>query len=138
MLSSPKDGWCIFTLHDFVGHPSYITDVVEDTFAAFIDYYEKGLGIVNYDEEGTEFLLVLNNGRVHIIYTDEYDRSTFYDYPDTDINDLCDEFIKDVERETEAWVKFSPYKKPEYSNTKIINANLIYLKELRKAVLEEE
>ena len=59
MISNPKHGWCNFKLGTFEGTPSYLTDVPIDILTAFIDYHNKGCGVIWFDEEGTEFTLVI-------------------------------------------------------------------------------
>ena len=59
MISDPRYGWCRFNLGTFEGTPSYLTDVPVDLLDAFLDYHVKGCGTAWFDEEGTEFTLVL-------------------------------------------------------------------------------
>ena len=41
MISNPAHGWCDFKVGDFVGHPSYVTDVPLDLLEALRDYKYK-------------------------------------------------------------------------------------------------
>lgn len=59
MISNPKHGWSNFDLKAFHGTPSYLTDVPVDLLNAFIQYHTTGTGIAWFDEEGTEFTLVI-------------------------------------------------------------------------------
>ena len=64
MISNPKHSWCDFKIEDdnnnvFFGTPSYVTNVPVDLLQAFLDYKIKGQGIAWFNEEGTEFTLIL-------------------------------------------------------------------------------
>lgn len=59
MISNPKHGWSNFDLKAFHGIPSYLTDVSVDLLNAFIQYHTAGTGIAWFDEDGTEFTLVI-------------------------------------------------------------------------------
>ena len=67
MISNPKNGWCNFKLGDFEGTPSYITNTPIDLLDAFIDYYTRGYGLAYFDEEGSEFTLLLTWYGVYIL-----------------------------------------------------------------------
>ncbi len=94
MISNPKVGWCNFELGDFKGTPSYLTDVPMDLLNAFIDYYTRGNGIAEFDEEGSEFTLVLTRNGVYII--EAKDAYTLHAYHDIDISDLAQKLIIDI------------------------------------------
>jgi len=112
MISNPKYGWCDFTLGGFNGNPSYITDVPLDLLDAFINYYNKGYGVATLDEEGYEFLLVLNryNLGVYVLsdrVTDpENELWNLYDFSSLSIDDLAKELIFDIENDFLGWVHF--------------------------------
>lgn len=101
MISDPKYGWCNFKLGDFKGTPSYLTDVPIDVLDAFIDFYTKGLGIAYFDEEGTDFMLILSPYSVFII--EEKDKPILHYYGDIDIRELGNELINDIESNIDEW-----------------------------------
>ena len=101
MISNPKYGWCNFKLDDFEGHPSYLTDVPVDILDAFIDFYTKGLGIAYFDEEGTDFMLILSPYSVFII--EEKDKPILHCYKDIDVMELENELINDIESNIDKW-----------------------------------
>lgn len=108
MISNPKDGWCEFKLGAFTGHPSYLTDVPMDIMSAFIDYYSTGSGLAYFDEEGTEFNLVLSNYSVYIISVGEH--AELYDCSHLNIDCITEELIGDIEGYIEEWTNFlMPY-----------------------------
>jgi len=111
MISKPKCGWCNFTLGDFEGTPSYLTDVPVDLLNAFIDYHTKGNGIVWFDEEGTEFSLVLTPYSLFII--EEKDKPTLYDFSEMKIESLEKELIQDIESDIYGWENFITDDDPE-------------------------
>lgn len=107
MLLNPEHGWCDFTLGNFKGTPSYLTNVPLDTLNAFIDYYQTGVGIAFYDEEGTEFNLVLSNYSVYIISVKDVDE--LYSFPDITTDSLAVELVSDIENNLEGWEGFYPF-----------------------------
>ena len=104
MISNPKHGWCDFDLRDFHGHPSYLTDVPVDLLQAFIDLHTKGCGVVWFDEEGTEFSLVLTPYSIFII--EERDKVVLHDYSEMIISNLERELIYDIKRNLGVWASF--------------------------------
>lgn len=101
MISNPKVGWCNFELGDFKGTPSYLTDVPMDLLNAFIDYYTRGNGIAEFDEEGSEFTLVLTRNGVYII--EAKDAYTLHAYHDIDISDLAQKLMIDIVFNIDGW-----------------------------------
>lgn len=104
MISSPKHGWCNFKLRTFEGTPSYLTDVPIDLLNAFIDYHVKGFGIAWFDEEGTEFSLVITPYSLFII--EEKDKPILHDFSEMKIDNMEKELIKDIETDLESWADF--------------------------------
>ena len=94
MISNPKNGWCDFKLGDFVGRPSYLTDVPMDLLDAFISYFRDGCGICWFDEEGTEFTLVLKHPIKFIL---EERESIKTHRVDLDVYGMAKELISDIE-----------------------------------------
>lgn len=101
MISNPKNGWCNFKLGDFEGTPSYITDVPIDLLDAFIDYYTRGYGLAYFDEEDSEFTLLLTWYGVYII--EEKDNVKSHVFYDLNISDLAKEVIADIETNLDGW-----------------------------------
>ena len=100
MISNPKHGWCDFMLSDekdnlFVGTPSYITNVPVDLLQAFLDYKTNGQGMAWFNEEGTEFTLVLNPYSMFIITENEH--TELIDFSKVNIDNLVKELIQDIE-----------------------------------------
>lgn len=104
MISNPKHGWCNFKLEDFEGTPSYLTDVPGDLLNIFIDYHTKGHGMVWFDEEGTEFTLVLTPYSLFII--EEKDKPVLHDFSEMKIEKLEKELIEDIEKDLVGWSEF--------------------------------
>ena len=101
MISNPKNGWCNFKLGDFEGTPSYITNVPIDLLDAFIDYYTRGYGLAYFDEEGSEFTLLLTWYGVYII--EEKDNVKSHIFYDLNISNLAKEVIADIETNLDGW-----------------------------------
>lgn len=102
MLSNVKNGWCDFNYGSFIGHPSYLTDVVID----LIDLFYDGEGVVRCDEEGTEFDIVLSDIDFYIVDFKEH-LPKVYQNEDKSIKEYIQEFIEDVERDIDDWAKWT-------------------------------
>lgn len=108
MISNPEHGWCDFNLGDFHGTPSYTTNVPFDLLCAFKDYLYSGTGICWFDEEGTEFTLVLTPYSIFII--EEKDKPVLHDFSEMDIKKLASEAVTDIEENIDVWSEFvAPY-----------------------------
>lgn len=105
MISNPAYGWCDFQLGDFLGNPSYLTDVPVDLLDAFIDYHTKGYGMAWFDEEGSEFTLVLNPYSVFIV--EEKESPVLHHLPNICVTDLEEELIRDIESNLNGWTYFT-------------------------------
>ena len=105
MISEPKHGWSTFKLGDFEGTPSYLTDVPLDLLDAFLDYHYKGIGMAWFDEEGTEFTLVINPYSLFII-AERDENTTLYDFSELNVGDLEKELIEDIEKNLNGWSEF--------------------------------
>lgn len=101
MISNPKNGWCNFKLGDFEGTPSYITDAPIDLLDAFIDYYTRGYGLAYFDEEGSEFTLLLTWYGVYII--EEKDDTKVHTFYNLNISDLAKDVITDILSNLDGW-----------------------------------
>lgn len=106
MITNPRAGWCTFKLtglDDFVGSPSYLTDVPCDLLQTFINYRKTGSAVCSFDEEGTGFVLVIEScNREYIISETDMTR-TYEAY--TNVDDLQDELIHDIESDIDGWAK---------------------------------
>lgn len=105
MISNPKYGWCNFKLRDFEGTPSYLTDVPVDLLNAFIDLHTKGSGIAWFDEEGSEFSLVLTPYSLFII-EERNEKPVLHDFSEMKIKNLEKELIEDIESDLNGWANF--------------------------------
>lgn len=103
VINNPKYGWCDFKLGDFNGRASYLTDVPVDLLEAFIDYFERGQGVVVFDEEGSYFTLILTRYNWGIYLIEDRDETVLHDFSDMDINTLAKELIDDIENDLVGW-----------------------------------
>lgn len=103
MISKPLHGWCEFHLGDFIGHPSYVTDVPMDILTAFEEYIctNKMSTSVSFDEEGSYFYLVLTPYDIYII--SEREETILYHYSEKTISKVALELIADIEADFEGW-----------------------------------
>ena len=104
MICNPKYGWCNFDLKSFHGSPSYLTDVPVDLLNAFIQYHTTGTGMAWFDEEGTEFTLVITPYSLFVI--EEKDKPVLHDFSEIKINNLEKELIEDIEEDLIGWSEF--------------------------------
>lgn len=111
MITKPKNGWCNFKLRKFKGTPSYLTDVPVDLLTAFIEYHTKGCCVVWFDEEGTEFTLVLTPYSLFII--EEKENPVLHDFSEVNIGELEKELIQDIESDLYGWQFFITDDDPE-------------------------
>ena len=89
---------------NFEGTPSYLTDAPIDLLNMLINYHTKGHGMVWFDEEGTEFTLVLTPYSLFII--EEKDKPILYDFSEMKIGNLEKELIEDIEKDLVGWSEF--------------------------------
>ena len=104
MISNPKHGWSNFDLKTFHGTPSYLTDVPVDLLNAFIQYHTTGTGIAWFDEEGTEFTLVITPYSLFVI--EEKEEPVLHDFSEINIDNLEKELIEDIEKDLIGWSGF--------------------------------
>ena len=132
MISNPKHGWSNFDLKAFHGTPSYLTDVPVDLLNAFIQYHTTGTGIAWFDEEGTEFTLVITPYSLFVI--EEKDEPILHDFSEIKINNLEKELIEDIEKDLIGWSEFitSDDREEVIMHRDEIRNKIAMLKELRK------
>ena len=109
--NSNKHSWCYFKIEDdnnnvFFGTPSRITNVPVDLLQAFLDYKTNGQGMAWFDEEGTEFTLVLNPYSMFVIAENEKGEGRLYDFSEVNIDNLIKELIQDIESDLNEWSMF--------------------------------
>mgnify|MGYP007130112649 CR=1 FL=1 len=129
MISNPKHGWCDFKIEDdnnniFFGTPSYITNVPVDLLQAFLDYKTNGQGMAWFDEEGTEFTLVITPYSIFII--EEKDKPILHDFSEVNVETLEKELIEDIESDLAEWSMFYC----DYDEEEAIKANREHIKNL--------
>lgn len=104
MIKNPKNGWSTFELGEFIGTPSYLTNVPLDLLEEFTRYWsESGTLAVYFDEEGTTFTLIANPDSIYIV--EEKDGPNLI-YIDRNIKDVTLELIDDVKSDLEGWAYF--------------------------------
>lgn len=145
MISNPGCGWCKFQISEqgksFEGHPSYLTDVPVDLLEAFLDFYDHGYGMACFDEEGSEFTLVLTEHCVYVI--ERRGETILHTFDQIDAIVLAKELTRDIERNLDEWASFTTGDEEElsYHRQQVIE-RLVWLKELlnpeREQMMEEE
>lgn len=75
-----------------------------DILVAFVNLHRHGSGVAFFDEEGTEFTLVVNRDSLFII--EEKEQPVLHDFSEVDMGDLEKELIEDIERDLDEWAAF--------------------------------
>jgi hypothetical protein len=136
MLINPDAGWVQIRIGEFEERASYLTDVPIDILEAFIELYKHHKPVaIKFDAEGWEYIIVIDHYQTHIIdYTyrtdDEYlnseDEKQVLITVEINKNDLAKEFISDIERDYDKWVRWMYYdekdtiaERKEYLDTKL-------------------
>ena len=108
ILTNIKFGWCDFNLGDYKGRPSYISNLPMQILNAYEEYIKYNHCIIEFDEELTQFCLVLwedtitildnRNGRVQSFCINENPKKV--------LDELISEVINDV-RTWAVWMAVS-------------------------------
>lgn len=104
MITNEGSGWAKVSIGDFVGHASYI---IEETPLQFLKAVFQVVRFgdpftVECDEEGSEFLVTFTKWQTYIIHcTEGYQLYVF----DTDIRELADELLRDIEGKEKEWAE---------------------------------
>lgn len=106
MINNPKHGWCDFKLGDFTGHPSYLTNVPVDLLRGFVELFSIGTSSVFFDEEGTEFTLVMTPYSIYII--EEKDSPHLIDLSELNPKEIAKELIVDIRENFIKWCHWNP------------------------------
>ena len=98
ILTNIKYGWCDFNLGDYRGRPSYISNLPMQILSAYEEYVKYNHCIIEFDEELTQFCLVLwedivvivdnRNDKVQSVYINKSPREV--------LNKLVNEIINDI------------------------------------------
>ena len=106
ILTNIKYGWCDFNLGDFNGRPSYIRFLPLDILNAYKEYTQSQHCIIEFDEETTQFCLVIYNWDDKVVILDnrmEKHTATFLDFDGEEVlNELVNEIISDID----TWAKW--------------------------------
>lgn len=104
ILTNIKYGWCDFNLGDYYGRPSYISNLPMQILNAYEEYVKYNHCIIEFDEELTQFCLVLwenivvivdnRNDKVQSVYINKSPREV--------LNKLVNEIIND----TRTWAEW--------------------------------
>lgn len=97
MLSLVGSGWAKIQYRDFTGYCSYLTEVPVDILNGCIDYLDArycGTSSIFFDEEGSEFTLMI--GRTKSVIIAERETTEIY-VVDMDYQTLMSQLISDIE-----------------------------------------
>ncbi len=105
MLSKPSCGWTKVKIGSFEGNASYLTDVPNDLITCFDLYFQNGSSTCLFDEEGSDFVLVLAGHSSYVIVRRETEILI-----DLDITPsvLAKEFFEDLSKYKQDWIEWNP------------------------------
>lgn len=103
MIKNLGAEWCDFTIGDFHGAPSYITNVPVDLLDAFVQYYKNGEGFAWFDEEGDGFSLIFTPYATYVL--EEKDTEILHKIS-VPVVELAKELIEDIESDIDKWAYF--------------------------------
>jgi len=116
VLHNPHAGWETIRIGNFEDRASYLTNVPIDILDALINSYRKYKpAVIKFDAEGWEYIVVIDDYRVHIIdykyrNDDEYLNSDDDEQVLTTIvrskDDIAKEVISDIERDYDKWLNW--------------------------------
>ena len=111
MFSKPECGWTDIMIKDdaneFNAPASYLTDIPNDCLEAFILALENHCSVViDFDAEGWDYKLVCSQFSTYII--EEKEGNKLY-YFDINLEDLVKEFLEDLERDYNEWIRLNWY-----------------------------
>ena len=135
MISNAKYGWCTLQIDEFIGSPSYLTDVPVELLDAFIDYYERGYGCAEFDEEGSDFTFLITAYNLNIFIISRREESRLYDFSMTkNIDKLAEELIEDIESHMYDWINFAVTDDSEELKIRrdILREKIVKLKKLKE------
>lgn len=105
MFTKPEHGWTRLQLGDYTDRASYLTDVPNDCFEAFIEFFKTYKPqAIEFEAEGWTRYLVLNECYTTATTLNLDDlgiAETYIHY--INIEDLAEEFINDVESNYNEW-----------------------------------
>lgn len=134
-LEKPWAGWSSLKIDDgktnFIGALSYIDNVVGIFLSKFNEYLNGEDVILTFDEEGTEFSIIMKHYDKLMIISqrDKYKLHVFNIWSDDIIEPICKEILKNYE----AWIKFdifyddedcAEFKEEYLLNKKFIDDNI--------------
>ena len=110
MISNPKHGWCKFNLGDFIGYPSYTTNIPLDLLNFFIGYFNGETEACWLDEEGGGFTLVVTPYSLFVISEQSnLEEPKLLDFSYINVKCLAKELVNDIKNNMYEWCEFSIY-----------------------------
>jgi len=134
-LEKPGAGWSSLKIDDgktnFIGALSYVDDVTGIFLSKFNQYLDGEDVILTFDEEGTEFSIIMKHYDKLMIISEreKYKLHVFNIWSDDIIKPICEEILKNYED----WIKFdifcddknsTEFKEEYLANKKFIDENI--------------
>lgn len=103
VIMTPSAGWSAIILDTFHGNLSYIQNVAKDLLQWILNYLDNSNAVVTFDEEGSEFLLVLTPYTTYVIA--EREETKFHRF-EIDAPILYNRILKDITDNLDKWAAF--------------------------------
>lgn len=114
IIGKPFCGWSSFDMYPFHGSLSYVDDIPNIILNAILEYHEKKTCIMSFDEEGSDFHVIIKQYVTFIIH--ETDNAKLYAY-NINAEELLKQFADDIGSNIDAWAEFNIFyneNEPEY------------------------
>ena len=125
MLSQPNAGWSTFTLGDYEGSISYLTDIPFDWLRACISGLRYEIPAAFYtDAEGEEYYIVSDMFSTYII---KEHNGTSVTKVYIGLKDFSEMLLKDIGDHLESWIRWcgTPLNDGQYARRKAMLLSLI-------------
>lgn len=106
ILTNIKYGWCNFNLGDYYGRPSYIRDLPMNILDAYEEYQKYNHCIVEFDEELTQFCLVLWENTVTILNNKSDNKRNCISL-DFNAKEVLNELVFEIVNDIHTWAEWN-------------------------------
>lgn len=113
ILTNIKYGWCDFDLGGYKGRPSYISNLPFKVLNAYEEYLKYNHCIIEFDEELTQFCLVIWEDTLIII--DNKNGTTQSLYVNENPKEVLDELVSEIINDVRTWAEWTAVSNTEES-----------------------
>ena len=108
ILTNAKYGWCDFKLENYTGRASYIRNLPLDILKGFEGYKKYGHCIIPFDEETSQFYLIVYDNTVIIIDNRDSENGDKFkgQYINIDADKVMSELFHEVVVNIDKWAEW--------------------------------